>query len=229
MHVHRPCFLPVSGAADQCTNYRPAAPIQRHEDRGPAPARVWRGRGTADRAVARRHNAGPAAPILIRFCLLAGRLSGSLPCPQPRLVVPPRGFPSLRSVRSRSPTPPSGPASRPKNGRCRHYPERTAHAMTTDAITLTDRNDLLSIIPVVLGYHPTNSVVIACLTGQRHQLGPVMRADFPNGDEFTDLLSDMAQHAARHGDDALILLYHRDADTIYDEEIVPLFSVRVLD
>jgi hypothetical protein len=101
--------------------------------------------------------------------------------------------------------------------------------MTTDAITLTDRNDLLSIIPVVLGYHPTNSIVIACLTAARHRLEPVIRADFPTGDQLTDQLRDLAEHASQHGHAALVLLYHPDADTIYDEEIRPLFTVPVLD
>ena len=101
--------------------------------------------------------------------------------------------------------------------------------MTTDAITLSDRNDLLSIIPVVLGYHPTNSVVIACLTGTPRRMGPVMRVDFPTGDHLTQTLTHLAHLTDRHAQTALILLYHPSADTIYDEEIVPLFHVPVID
>ena len=97
--------------------------------------------------------------------------------------------------------------------------------MTTDAITLSDRHDLLSIIPVVLGYHPTHSVVVACLAGSRRRMGPVLRVDFPTGDHLTHTLTHLADLTDRHAHTALILLYHPTADTLYDEEIVPIFHV----
>jgi hypothetical protein len=51
---------------------------------------------------------------------------------------------------------------------------------STDDITtvrLSGRDGLLTAIPAMLGFHPAESLVVACLAGPRQRLGPVVRVD----------------------------------------------------
>lgn len=50
--------------------------------------------------------------------------------------------------------------------------------MTTHALTLREPHELLAIVPFVLGFHPTNSIVVLCLHGRR--LGLTQRLDLPH-------------------------------------------------
>src|SRR5450759_1012217 len=51
----------------------------------------------------------------------------------------------------------------------------------TTAITLKSPHELLAIVPFVLGFRPTNSIVVLCLTN--HRLGLTRRLDLPRRED----------------------------------------------
>ncbi len=91
-------------------------------------------------------------------------------------------------------------------------------------ITVTGAHGIIATIPALLGFHPTDSLVCVCTTGQPRRVGPVARVDYPTGDQITPTLTHLAQLAAGYGDAAVLVLYSPTADTLYDEEITPLFT-----
>ncbi|MEJ5913717.1 DUF4192 family protein, partial [Pseudokineococcus sp. 1T1Z-3] len=47
----------------------------------------------------------------------------------------------------------------------------------TDVIRATQDRDLVATATAVLGFTPSESLVVICLKGERHRVGMVMRAD----------------------------------------------------
>jgi len=71
--------------------------------------------------------------------------------------------------------------------------------------TLTSPHDLLSAVPFLVGYHPTNSLVVIALTDER--IGMAMRIDFPSECD-PDQIDALATHLAHErADGALIVAY----------------------
>ena len=71
--------------------------------------------------------------------------------------------------------------------------------------TLTSPHDLLSAVPFLVGYHPTNSLVVIALVDQT--IGLAMRIDFPT-DCDADQIDALANHLAQeNADGALIVAY----------------------
>jgi hypothetical protein len=71
--------------------------------------------------------------------------------------------------------------------------------------TLTSPHDLLAAVPFLIGYHPTNSLVVISLKGET--LGMAMRIDFPSEIE-PDQIDTLADHLIREkSDGALIVAY----------------------
>ena len=62
--------------------------------------------------------------------------------------------------------------------------------MTAPAIRLTAHGDLVSAVPALIGYHPTDSLVLIALGAGSSRVGPVMRADLPP-------VGEVEVHAAR--------------------------------
>lgn len=85
-------------------------------------------------------------------------------------------------------------------------------------IRITDPVGLLSTVPTALGFHPCESVVLLCFRNGR--LGPVMRADLPDGpasiQSFGDLVDQLGAQAGRYGDTAMLLLFsiRTDVETL---------------
>ena len=75
--------------------------------------------------------------------------------------------------------------------------------------TLTSPHDLLAAIPFLIGYHPTDSLVLVSL--QDGVVGMAMRVDYPRKSERADYASAcdlLVSHLAREGaDGALIVAY----------------------
>ena len=71
--------------------------------------------------------------------------------------------------------------------------------------TLTSPHDLLAAVPFLIGYHPTNSLVVIAL--REEAVGMAMRIDFPE-DLEAGQLDELADHlVAERADGALIVAY----------------------
>ena len=80
--------------------------------------------------------------------------------------------------------------------------------MTTHALTLREPHELLAIIPFVLGFHPTRSIVVLCLHGRR--LGLTQRLDLPHPEHARDAVSALLPSLLTEGPDAVILIGFED-------------------
>ena len=86
--------------------------------------------------------------------------------------------------------------------------------------TLTSPHDLLSAIPFLVGYHPTNSLVVIALVDEA--IGMAMRIDFPAECDL-DQIDALASHLFREGaDGALIVAYLPDQLESADFLLSPL-------
>ena len=54
--------------------------------------------------------------------------------------------------------------------------------MTTHAIKLTSPHELLAVVPYLLGFHPTRSMVLLCLSNNK--LGLTQRLDLPRPEDI---------------------------------------------
>jgi hypothetical protein len=82
----------------------------------------------------------------------------------------------------------------------------TAHATSEPAVRLSGGQGIVAAIPQLLGFVPTDSLVLVCLTGPRSRVGPVVRVDlFPPGS--TDMVRQLTQHAVRYADSAVVVCY----------------------
>jgi len=74
--------------------------------------------------------------------------------------------------------------------------------MTTSAIKLTSPNELLAVIPYLLGFNPTNSIVTLCLSNNK--LGMTQRLDLPQ--DAHDVASALLPSLMMEKPDAVILI-----------------------
>ena len=82
--------------------------------------------------------------------------------------------------------------------------------------TLTSPQDLLASVPFILGYHPTNSIVLVAL--KEEEIGMAMRIDFPD-DVDPDQIDTLASHLVQEGaDSALLIAYVPEA--VFDSEFL---------
>ena len=75
-------------------------------------------------------------------------------------------------------------------------------------IRLSGPSGLLAAVPTALGFHPTDSLVLMCLSGGGHALGPVARADLPRGRDRA-LARQLTGHALAHADEVAVVCYPR--------------------
>jgi hypothetical protein len=100
----------------------------------------------------------------------------------------------------------------------------------TDAIHIFGTAGLLSVIPVVLGYHPTDSLVVVCLQGERHQVGPVARVDLSDyRADPQQLAKDIAFPLLRHAQECVLAFYGLQADAFGFGEKLQEQGLTVLD
>ncbi len=65
---------------------------------------------------------------------------------------------------------------------------------------------LLAAVPPMLGFHPTNSLVLICVSGGRRRVGPIARVDLPLGHDKT-MAAHLAVHALNHADEVVVVCY----------------------
>jgi hypothetical protein len=92
----------------------------------------------------------------------------------------------------------------------RHVAVRHVGCMTTtDDVTTTRVSGpmgILAAIPILLGFHPRRSLVVACLAGPCRRVGPVIRVDLPSGLDGGQALM-LAGHAHVHADEVVVVAY----------------------
>jgi hypothetical protein len=80
---------------------------------------------------------------------------------------------------------------------------------TTDdatAIRVSGPEGLLAVVPTMLGFHPSNSLVLMCLSGYRRRVGPVARVDLPPGHD-RPLAARLTSHALNYADEVVVISY----------------------
>ncbi len=74
-------------------------------------------------------------------------------------------------------------------------------------VTVSGSSGLLATVPAMLGFHPAESLVLMCLAGPRCRVGPVARVDLPPPGNAEAIARDLAGHAQRHADLAVLICY----------------------
>src|ERR1700712_951039 len=121
-------------------------------------------------------------------------------------------------------------ASRPHGRQCGG--RKALLAATVDAMTTTDDATpirvsgpagLLAAVPPMLGFHPTNSLVLMCLSGGRRRVGPVARGDLPAGHDRA-MAKQLTRHARNHADEVVVISYQegRKRPPLLDDVLVEL-------
>lgn len=78
----------------------------------------------------------------------------------------------------------------------------------TTIVQVTGTEGLLSIVPTALGFHPTESLVMVCLTGPRHQVGPTCRVDLTDcAQQPNEIGRRFAEVAGRHAHEVALIVY----------------------
>lgn len=89
---------------------------------------------------------------------------------------------------------------------------------------------LLSVIPIVIGFHPADSLVLACLQGERQLLRPVVRVDLTDYWKDAENLADrMALAALQHADRAILVFYGLEVDPLHFDDLLRERGLVVLD
>ncbi len=97
-------------------------------------------------------------------------------------------------------------------------------------IRLSGRKGLLSAIPAILGFHPANSLVIACLQGDTNKVGPILRVDLSEYRSGPAALAyQLGSIIAKHSDNAVLVFYGIDADPIGFAGMLSHHGVSILD
>ena len=78
--------------------------------------------------------------------------------------------------------------------------------MTANALKLTGPNELLAVIPYLLGFHPTRSLVLVCLSNSR--IGLTQRLDLP--EDAHDVASALMPPLITENPDAVIIIGFED-------------------
>ena len=95
-------------------------------------------------------------------------------------------------------------------------------------ISISGPSGLLAAVPNMLGFHPTDSLVVMCFTGERYVLGPVARVDLPRGRD-PELVRYLTGTALTHADCVAVVCYprRRRRPAILDDLIAELGNAGV--
>lgn len=77
-------------------------------------------------------------------------------------------------------------------------------------VSITDAAGLIAAVPLLLGFRPTDSLVVLCVRNRR--LGPVMRVDLPPPADAVPVGSYLVEQSCRHGDAVAILAFSGSPD-----------------
>jgi hypothetical protein len=101
--------------------------------------------------------------------------------------------------------------------------------MNTPVVRITGRDSLISAIPVILGFHPADSVVLACLQKGSGRVGPIVRADLAQYRSDPETLAEyLAFGASKHADRCLLVFYGTGADPTGFDDLLRTHGMPVL-
>src|SRR6185312_1475463 len=78
-------------------------------------------------------------------------------------------------------------------------------------VRISGAGGLISAVPVLLGFHPAESLVVLGMRGRRRRLGPAIRIDLPGPDELVPVVQYLADHAERQADWVAVLCFSESA------------------
>lgn len=91
-------------------------------------------------------------------------------------------------------------------------------AMTTNddptVIRLSSPPDIVTALPVLLGFHPAESLAIMCLRGPRRRNGLTMRIDLPDPKHYGAVAEDLAHRAERDGASTVVGTCYTEASDV---------------
>ena len=90
--------------------------------------------------------------------------------------------------------------------------------MTTNddltVIKLSSPSDIVTAMPVILGFHPAESLAVMCLRGPRRRKSLTLRIDLPDPQHYDAVTEDLAHRAERDGAAAIIgVCYTEEPDS----------------
>src|SRR5947209_13223143 len=111
-----------------------------------------------------------------------------------------------------------------------------------DRVRLDDLNDLANAVPYMLGFYPSDSLVVVALRGPRDQLSFTMRLDLPDPEEYDQVAAMTAVRMDHAQADAVMVFIYTDAterecglperelvETIQDALPMPLRDALLID
>lgn len=85
------------------------------------------------------------------------------------------------------------------------------------AVKVDGQAGALGAAAALLGFHPTDSLVLLCLSGPRRRIGPVIRIDLVHGQIPAASVEPLAAHVAEHAAEVIVMTFtDPDADASPD-------------
>lgn len=100
------------------------------------------------------------------------------------------------------------------------------HPAPQTAVKVDGQAGALGAAAALLGFHPTDSLVVMCLSGPRRRIGPVIRVDLDHGQVPAGSVEQLAAHAARHADEVIVMTF-TDTDTDTGADAAPATAALV--
>lgn len=89
--------------------------------------------------------------------------------------------------------------------------------MTTNdqtVIKLSSPSDIVTALPVLIGFHPSESFAVMCLRGPRRRIGLTMRLDLPDPRHDDAVAADLAHRAERDGADTVVAVCYTESPDV---------------
>lgn len=74
------------------------------------------------------------------------------------------------------------------------------------AIRISSPSDIAGAVPSLVGFHPSESLVVICLHGRRKRAGLTMRVDLPGQDHLHECVAELCGRVVQDGADSVILV-----------------------
>ncbi len=83
-----------------------------------------------------------------------------------------------------------------------------------ETVRLSGPLALIGAVPVLLGFHPARSLVLVCVHGVRHRVGPALRIDLPVPADEAVVSTFLTEQAVRHATAVMLLCYTTDPNQV---------------
>lgn len=86
-------------------------------------------------------------------------------------------------------------------------------------VRISSANEIIATVPRMLGFAPSNSLVVICVHGPRHRLGLAMRFELDFAAEGAPFVADVAARVRHDGADAFVLVVYADVAEVDDADL----------